>query len=72
MPGSDFVLANSHYCILIVGLCFKTRNGYLVQTKYVILLLTLNIVLLCKTMYECGALIIRSKPKKILISSVLF
>ncbi len=27
-----------------------------------------NIALLCKTMYQCGTLIITSKPRKILIS----
>ncbi len=61
-----FDLVNSDFHILMLRSMFQnqslTRNGPLFHTYYVILLLTLNkIVLLCKTMYLCVTLIIRSQ-----------
>ncbi len=72
MPGIDFYFGEVIFMYQLNDLYFKKfiTNQKWLFIDYKLCDVTANIkqTLLCKTMYQCGALIIRSKPRKILIS----
>ncbi len=65
MPGNDFILVNSHFCVdfmIYASNLITDRKRFLISYK--LCDFTTNIKqtdLLCKTMHQCGALVIRSQ-----------